>query len=149
MTTMLLIHNEKNNTCVQHFIHEEHESDLSDYILYNKRSLDLGRTHRYKPNEHFKLKLNKEDIKNIKKTRWYMNNKTFGKEHIQEGNTIELIILIWGHNITVEIEDNDGNTIGAIDLLTNKIKGDISIADFDGDYIFNRNKQLIRLQLEK
>lgn len=149
MSTILLIHNKKDDTCVQHFIHEEHESDMSDYILYNERSLDLARTMMYKPNEWFKLTLNKEDIENIRKTRWYAHNKDFGKKHIQEGNTIELIILTWGYNITIEIENNEGNTIGAIDLLTNEIKGDISIADFDGDYIFNRNKQLIRLQLEK
>ncbi|MBO5478534.1 MAG: hypothetical protein J6J36_08190 [Clostridia bacterium] len=149
MTTMLLIHNKKNNTCVQHFVHEEHEFDMSDYILYNKRSSEIGRTNMYKPNEWFELELNKEDIENIKKTCWYANNKDFGRKHIQKGNTIELITLKWGYNVTIEIEDNKGNTIGAIDLLTNEIKGDISLADVEKDYIFNRNKQLIRLQLDK
>lgn len=149
MTTMLIIHNEKDNTCVRHFVHEEHEFDMSDYILNNKRSIDLGRTMMYKPNEWFELTLEEEDVKNIEKTCWYTNNKDFGKKHIQKGNKIEIITLKWGYNITIEVEDNKGNTIGAIDLVTNEIKGDISLADIENDYIFNRNKQLIRLQLNK
>ena len=50
--------------------------------------------------------------------------------------------------ITIEIEDTNGNTIGAIDLSNNNTKGGISLADKDGDYIFNTNNTLIRLQLE-
>ena len=53
------------------------------------------------------------------------------------------------NKITIEIEDNNGNTIGAINLANNDIKGAISLADKDGDYIFNTNNTLIRLQLEE
>ena len=50
--------------------------------------------------------------------------------------------------ITIEVEDTRGNTIGAINLQNNNVMGDISLADKDGDYIFNTDNELIRLQLE-
>ena len=52
-------------------------------------------------------------------------------------------------NKIIEIEDYNGNTIMAISIDKN---GNIdnmlncSIADIDGDYLFNTNKELIRIQ---
>lgn len=56
----------------------------------------------------------------------------------------------------VEIETNNGNTIGAIQLYENnengeveiqQSTGDISIADIDSDDIFNTNDRKIRVQI--
>lgn len=61
-------------------------------------------------------------------------------------------------NMIVEIENYYGSTIGAIRVVENNengeveiknIKGDISIADFDRDYIFDTNEELMRIQLSK
>lgn len=55
-------------------------------------------------------------------------------------------------NKIIEIEDYNGNTIMAISIDKN---GNIdnmlncSIADIDGDYLFNTDKELIRIQTEK
>ena len=55
-------------------------------------------------------------------------------------------------NKIIEIEDYNGNTIMAISIDKN---GNIdnmlncSIADIDGDYLFNTDKELIRIQEEK
>lgn len=52
-------------------------------------------------------------------------------------------------NKIIEIEDYNGNTIMAISIDKN---GNIdnmlncSIADIDGDYLFNTDKKLIRIQ---
>lgn len=52
-------------------------------------------------------------------------------------------------NKIIEIEDYNGNTIMAISIDKN---GNIdnmlncSIADIDGDYLFNTDKELIRIQ---
>ena len=55
-------------------------------------------------------------------------------------------------NKIIEIEDYNGNTIVAISIDKN---GNIdnmlncSIADIDGDYLFNTDKELMRIQAEK
>ena len=55
-------------------------------------------------------------------------------------------------NKIIEIEDYNGNTIMAISIDKN---GNIdnmlncSIADIDDDYLFNTDKELIRIQAEK
>lgn len=55
-------------------------------------------------------------------------------------------------NKIIEIEDYNGNTIMAISIDKN---GNIdnmlncSIADIDCDYLFNTDKELIRIQAEK
>ena len=55
-------------------------------------------------------------------------------------------------NKVIEIEDYYGNTIMAIEIDE---KGNIiqmsncDVADKDGDYIFNTDKELIRLQAEE
>lgn len=55
-------------------------------------------------------------------------------------------------NKIIEIEDYNGNTIMAISIDKN---GNIdnmlncSITDIDGDYLFNTDKELIRIQAEK
>ena len=55
-------------------------------------------------------------------------------------------------NKIIEIEDYNGNTIMAISIDKN---GNIdnmlncSIADIDGDYLFNTDKELIRIQAEE
>ena len=54
-------------------------------------------------------------------------------------------------NKVIAIEDYDGNTLLALEIDD---KGNIkqiesgSIADMDGDYIFNTNKELIRIQAD-
>lgn len=57
----------------------------------------------------------------------------------------------------LEIEDFNGNTIGAIllnengldgDIDIHKVCGDLSIADIDLDDIFNTNESKVRIQLE-
>ena len=57
----------------------------------------------------------------------------------------------------IEIENSNGDTIGAIKLSENningefeieKVVGDISIADITFDDIFNTNERKLRLQLE-
>jgi hypothetical protein len=55
-------------------------------------------------------------------------------------------------NKIIEIEDYNGNTIMAISIDKN---GNIdnmlncSIADIDGDYLFNTDKELMRIQAEE
>lgn len=52
-------------------------------------------------------------------------------------------------NKVIEIEDYNGNTIMAIEIdEKGNIKNfqDCSVADIDGDYIFNTDKELIRIQ---
>ena len=55
-------------------------------------------------------------------------------------------------NKIIEIEDYNGNTIMAISIDKN---GNIdnmlncNIADIDDDYLFNTDKELIRIQAEK
>lgn len=58
----------------------------------------------------------------------------------------------------VEIENYNGSTIGAVRVVENneegvievkEVKGDLDIADFDGDYIFDTNEELMRVQLDK
>lgn len=58
----------------------------------------------------------------------------------------------------IEIENTKGNTIGAVHLHENNIHGeleiiqvtgDVSVADCDGDYIFNTNEDLVRIQLNE
>lgn len=54
-------------------------------------------------------------------------------------------------NKVIEIEDNNGNTIMAIEIDENgKIVKYLfcEIADEDSDYIFNTDKNLIRLQVK-
>ena len=54
-------------------------------------------------------------------------------------------------NKVIEIEDYNGNTILALEIdETGNIKQmqDCSIADMDGDYIFNTDKELIRIQAD-
>ena len=56
--------------------------------------------------------------------------------------------------IVIEIEDFNGNTIGSIKLhglLFNhkyEEKGELSIADFDRDYLYDTESELVRIQLD-
>ena len=54
-------------------------------------------------------------------------------------------------NKVIEIEDYNGNTIMAFEIDEKgniKQMADCSIADEDFDYIFNTNKNLIRIQAD-
>ena len=54
-------------------------------------------------------------------------------------------------NKVIEIEDYNGNTIMALEIDDKgniKQMADCSIADMDGDYIFNTDKELIRIQAD-
>ena len=54
-------------------------------------------------------------------------------------------------NKVIEIEDYNGNTILALEIDEKgniKQMADCSIADEDFDYIFNTNKNLIRIQAD-
>lgn len=51
----------------------------------------------------------------------------------------------------IEIEDTNGNTIMAISIDKNGNISELqncSVADADDDYIFNTNKELIRIQAD-
>ena len=50
--------------------------------------------------------------------------------------------------ITIEIENSDGSTLGGINLNTGEYAGFISLADVDGDYLFDTDNILIRIQLD-
>lgn len=52
----------------------------------------------------------------------------------------------------IEIEDYKGNTIGAVQICNMKVEkiiGNISIADIDGDDIWDTDDQKIRIQMEE
>ncbi len=54
-------------------------------------------------------------------------------------------------NKVIEIEDYNGDTIMVLEIDDKgniKQMQDCSIADIDGDYIFNTNKELIRIQAD-
>lgn len=54
-------------------------------------------------------------------------------------------------NKVIEIEDYNGNTIMAISIDENGNISELqncSVADTDDDYIFNTNKELIRIQAD-
>lgn len=149
MTTMLLIH-DKNETgkCFQQYIHEEHECDMYNYLIRHNKRKDL-RIGYLRPNKWFEITLGEEDIKEIKNTTWYHNHKEYVKNEIKTGNVLEIIELDNGYKITIEVENDEGNTIGFADLFTYETNGDISIADTDGDYGFDRNDILYRIQLNE
>ena len=149
MATILLIH-DKNNAgrCFKQYIHEEHECDLYDYLTKHNKRRNLGMDY-IKPNKWFEITLGEEDIKEIKNTTWYHNNKEYVENEIKIENKLEFIELDDGYRVTIEVEDDGGNTIGFADLYTCKTDGDISIADTDGDYGFNRNDILYRIQLNE
>ena len=52
------------------------------------------------------------------------------------------------NNSVLSIENRNGETILAIEIENGKIKriANGSVADLDEDYIFNTNKELIRIQ---
>ena len=55
-------------------------------------------------------------------------------------------------NKIIEIEDYNGNTIMAISIDKNGYIDNMlncSIADIDGDYLFNTDKELMRIQAEE
>ena len=55
-------------------------------------------------------------------------------------------------NKIIEIEDYNGNTIMAISIDKNGNVDNMlncSIADIDGDYLFNTDKELMRIQAEE
>ena len=77
-----------------------------------------------------------------------------GEENIQ---AIKDIFTIFKHKtnggVTIELEDYNGNTIGGIKIngcvfnhKTEEI-GELSVADFEGDYIFDTKYDLVRIQL--
>lgn len=54
-------------------------------------------------------------------------------------------------NKVIEIEDYNGDTIMVLEIDDKgniKQMQDCSIGDIDGDYIFNTNKELIRIQAD-
>lgn len=54
-------------------------------------------------------------------------------------------------NKVIEIENYNGDTIMVLEIDDKgniKQMQDCSIADIDGDYIFNTNKELIRIQAD-
>ena len=53
-----------------------------------------------------------------------------------------------GKKVSIEFEDTNGNTIGGINLDTGECFGVFSIADLDGDYLFDSENVLVRVQLD-
>lgn len=55
--------------------------------------------------------------------------------------------------IVIEIEETNGSTIGSFVLDTETLKvsdeRNVSLADVDGDYIYNKHDTLLRMQLDK
>lgn len=57
-------------------------------------------------------------------------------------------VLKLDREVSLEIEDTNGNTIGGANLKTGEHFGNFTIADVDGDYIFDSDNILVRIQLD-
>ena len=69
---------------------------------------------------------------------------------IKKGDNMDFIEQTFklGKKVSIELEDTNGNTIGGVNLDTGECFGLFSIADLDGDYLFDSDNQLVRVQLD-
>lgn len=77
-----------------------------------------------------------------------------GEENLKAIDSIFEYYKYSKNGIVVEIEDYDGNSIGSIqlngmlfDTKAQKEDGELNVADFDEDYIYDTNSELIRIQI--
>lgn len=74
MTTKILLKPTR-ETCFDYFVHEEHESDLCDFLKNHTGKQQIGYTEPHTGVEWFVITLTSEDVEAIKQTAWYINAK--------------------------------------------------------------------------